>query len=191
MMRPTTLIRPSSEEMFWDKVNKTSGCWIWKGYITKGGYGTLTVNSITTFAHRFSWELHSGLIPFGFYILHNCDNPSCVNPNHLYLGTQADNLADMVQRNRTGWGKIRPGITYENSKLFLYQREQIKDRLRKGENVLSLATEFGVTSSLIYRIRLEAFRRVLPKEGYNGRRKNTKHERYTVSTVQSDNSGKI
>ena len=158
--RPSTLIKPSSEEMFWSKVNKTLGCWIWKGYVTKGGYGTLTVNSITTFAHRFSWELHNGPIPYGLYVLHKCDNPSCVNPSHLYLGTQADNLVDMVQRNRTWWGKVRPGVTQKNNKLFLYQREQIKDRFRKGESGVNLVMEFKVNPSLIQRIRMEAFRRV-------------------------------
>lgn len=95
------------EERFWRFVKKSNGCWIWTGHIDYKGYGTFRgYNGKMTKAHAFSYRLHHGKIPrdnshFGrLFILHHCDNPPCVNPDHLFLGTNADNRADVVAKGR-------------------------------------------------------------------------------------------
>jgi hypothetical protein len=91
---------------FWEKVDKPGGadaCWLWTGTPDVNGYGKLWWFDHTNkgkFAHRISWELHNGPIPDGLFVLHSCDNPPCVNPKHLFLGTQLDNMRDMVAKGR-------------------------------------------------------------------------------------------
>ena len=91
-------------ERFWNKVMKiveTDECWEWIAFKNKDGYGLFGYNGKNQKAHRVSWQLHNGPIPDGLCVLHKCDNPSCVNPNHLFLGTNADNIKDRVNKNRT------------------------------------------------------------------------------------------
>lgn len=94
---------------FWSKVDRSGGpdaCWLWTANRNRNGYGTLKVGSRrdatrrTMLAHRKAWELMRGQIPPGSCVLHRCDNPPCCNPAHLFLGTQADNLADMHAKGR-------------------------------------------------------------------------------------------
>jgi len=82
----------ASGDAFWQKVNKNAGtfCWLWMGCTDRAGYGVLSGRR----AHRISWELHHGSIPPGKIVRHRCDNPSCVNPDHLLLGTHYDNAVD-------------------------------------------------------------------------------------------------
>ena len=77
-----------------------TGCWIWLGYCDRNGYGDIKVEYKSWRAHRFSWVLHGGDIPEGQYVLHKCDEPSCVNPDHLFVGTQDDNIQDMIKKGR-------------------------------------------------------------------------------------------
>lgn len=94
------------DQRFWSKVNKTSNCWEWTGYRQKIGYGSIGVGSRldgtkrAILAHRFSYELHFGPISDGLKVLHTCDNRACVRPDHLWLGTQLDNVRDMIQKGR-------------------------------------------------------------------------------------------
>ena len=100
--------RMPMEERFWRKVRKTDECWEWQGLKNAYGYGVITASGRQGkmwFAHRYSWVLHNGPIPenasyHGSVIRHSCDNRSCVNPEHLLLGTQKDNVADMDSRGR-------------------------------------------------------------------------------------------
>jgi hypothetical protein len=103
----TTLgFRPheDAETRFWMRIDKSAagGCWVWTAARGDHGYGTLQGdNGRTVGAHRFSYELHNGAIPAGLVVMHSCDNPPCVNPAHLSVGTHADNARDMVLKGRS------------------------------------------------------------------------------------------
>lgn len=91
----------SITERFSSKYIKTpNGCWEWDGALRADGYGILKVNGKCLGAHRFSYELYKGEIPFGLNVLHDCDNAKCVNPDHLYAGTAKQNNEDRFKRNR-------------------------------------------------------------------------------------------
>lgn len=109
-------MRKTLQDRFWSKVNKglDSECWEWTGNCAKG-YGKIGIggkHGATLPTHRVSWEIHHGLIPEGLWVLHKCDNPKCVNPNHLFLGTASDNAKDMAAKNRNKNGTTK--LTVEN-----------------------------------------------------------------------------
>ena len=95
-------VTPLSER-FWRHVDQSGDCWVWTGSLTNGGYGHLGLGGRdggTDRAHRVSWRLHFGEIPSGLWVLHKCDNPPCVRPEHLFLGTHDDNMRDCVSKSR-------------------------------------------------------------------------------------------
>lgn len=85
---------------FWDKVEKTESCWLWRGALGRFGYGAVHRSSGSRKAHRVAWELTKGPIPDALCVMHTCDVPACVNPDHLRLGSYADNNADMAAKGR-------------------------------------------------------------------------------------------
>jgi hypothetical protein len=87
-------------------VLEPSGCWRWTAKVQV--YGMMTVDGKSVNAHRISWELYRGPIPVGLRVLHRCDNPICVNPDHLFLGTNADNMIDMILKGRGKKAKLTP-----------------------------------------------------------------------------------
>ncbi len=95
---------PSSDplERFWSKVIKTDTCWEWQGKPDIGGYGIFVIRSYERIrAHRFSWELYNRCpVPDGMFVCHHCDNPRCVRPDHLFIGTNQDNLRDASVKGR-------------------------------------------------------------------------------------------
>lgn len=96
------------QERFWRRVQKTESCWIWRIGKEKE-YGRFLVDSGKHVgAHRYSWTLVNGEIPNGMHILHSCDNPKCVNPNHLSIGTHQDNMKDRSRKGRTIFGSSSP-----------------------------------------------------------------------------------
>ena len=87
----------SLKDRFWEKVNKTNECWEWIAGKSHG-YGVFWINGKLLRAHRVAWSIYNGGIPEGLLVLHKCDNPACVNPDHLFIGTQQDNVDDMITK---------------------------------------------------------------------------------------------
>lgn len=88
------------EQRFWPKVEKSDGCWLWTSSTSGRGYGAFWANGGRIRAHRFSWELHNGSIPAGLWVLHHCDTPACVRPEHLFLGDRRANMLDAAKKGR-------------------------------------------------------------------------------------------
>jgi len=114
-----------------------NACWIWKGPTVTAGYGKISYFGKLIGAHRVSWLMSKGDIPKGMHVLHRCDNPPCVNPDHLFLGTNRDNIYD---RNRKGRGGKK--LTNESA-------AHIKQLLEKGTTQTAIARMMGVNQTLI------------------------------------------
>lgn len=91
---------PPPHNRFWGKVEKSTGCWLYLGAVNMWGYGKFWAERKDVYAHQFSWKIHFGPIPKGKIVLHHCDNPRCVRPEHLYAGTPKDNAQDCIRRGR-------------------------------------------------------------------------------------------
>lgn len=132
------------QERFWQYVERGEGCWRWTGNVNNMGYGMIydAARRRKILAHRVSWEIHYGEIPERRVLLHQCDHPWCVNPAHLALGTQADNMQDMAKKFRGNRS------VFVDAKSILNVIELAKD----GCGVDSLAERFGVSVSTIYNI---------------------------------------
>lgn len=99
--------RQDQTARFWPRVDRTGECWLWMGTRDKHGYGRLIVRGRSIGAHRIAWGLARGPVPAGLYVLHRCDNPPCVRPEHLFLGTQTDNMRDASGKARLARGEAR------------------------------------------------------------------------------------
>lgn len=144
-------MRKTTEERFWEKVNKTDGCWLWTGSKLPTGHARFHMAEAGNYAYRYSWILHFGAIPNGLEVCHECDNGACVNPDHLFIGTQADNMADRDRkgRHRTGIRKAPP----TPKKLTKAQVLSMRTLHHAGEyNTFELAEMNGVSHSTACRI---------------------------------------
>ena len=134
-------------ENFWDYVDVAAKeeCWMWTGGKTgKMGYGRFSRGRRKVVAHRVSYRLHYGEIPPGLCVLHQCDTPACVNPNHLFLGTKADNNRDMILKGRMRRGRDRP-----ESKLTEARVVAIRAEYQTGTTMLVLGAKYGVSERTI------------------------------------------
>jgi hypothetical protein len=132
-------------ERFWRHVPKQPDgeCWEWQGTRQSHGYGHLRWGGKQVYAHRVAYLLANGQVPRGVHVMHSCDNPPCVNPQHLSTGSRTDNMQDMVRRGRQrhggalfGWGQV----------------EALRERYRGGERQIDLAVEFGVSPSSMHNL---------------------------------------
>ena len=136
------------EQRFWAKVRKSflkDGCWPWQAHCNDDGYGKIKIDGKVISAHRLSWEIHFGPIPEGMKVLHKCDNPPCVRPDHLFLGTDLDNHKDCVTKGRDfhiygsqHWAaKLTEAIVKECR------------RLSKTQTARSLAKKYNISESIM------------------------------------------
>jgi hypothetical protein len=159
---PVKTLRERFEEKY--EIDPDTGCWIWKASFTAKGYGRIEVESQVVGAHRVSWELFKGPIPDELCVLHRCDNPPCVNPEHLFLGTVADNNKDMTEKGRRRWneralrvgraatpslkGEAHPMATLTQKRV-----NEIKRRLAMGQRGTDIATSVGTSVSIVSKIK--------------------------------------
>ena len=124
------------------KINlNRDSCWEWPRYKAKNGYGIRSDNEGPKLVHRLSYEHHIGTIPRGMHVCHTCDFRACFNPDHLFLGTQADNLADMAKKKR------------QCNKIPHDQIPVIRKRLSAGDTQTSIARDYGVSQAAIFWIK--------------------------------------
>ena len=141
---------------FWSKVDKSGDCWEWKAYKDKLGYGFFNLTGERMeLAHRVAWKLVNGEIPEGDHygttcVCHHCDNPSCVNPAHLFLGSHTDNMKDMTEKKRNVPQSMK-GSKHPNSKLT--EKDVIAIRSMKGTASYSeIGKGFGIGADNVYQI---------------------------------------
>ena len=145
-------------DRFWAKVRKGKGCWEFVGLSGKrkggrgGNYATFGYNGRIVNAHRVSWMLEYGEIPAGMCVCHRCDNRRCVRPDHLFLGTQADNMRDMAEKGRATMAKLDVEKVYA-----------IRAASKYGD-CARLAREFGVSTTTVCEVRLRKRWGWLPEE---------------------------
>ena len=131
------------ENRFWSKVDKSGDCWLWTGYRMSDGYGTIDIDNRMVLTHRYSYELHNGSIPNGMCVCHTCDNPACVNPAHLWLGTHTDNMRDMVRKGRRNMVRGRAKLTESQV------TEMRRKHARGGITYVTLSVEYGIDRTTV------------------------------------------
>jgi hypothetical protein len=132
------------DERFWGNIIKTDTCWLWMGCHDGCGYGMILVRGTRLKTHRYSWMLHNGEIPEGMHVCHTCDNPKCVNPAHLFLGTHLDNMRDMISKGRL---VALPGEKNGRAKLTQDDIREIRIMLNSSIKFKKkdIAKQYGIT----------------------------------------------
>lgn len=152
VITPAALYQSRADQI-WTKVERlASGCWFWSGGRNAKGYGRIKIKNHYHFAHRASFAIVSGVLPGSLFVCHRCDNPPCVNPDHLFLGTNGDNLRDMWAKGRgfTPFGGRRPGHNRgETNPLSKLTEQAVREIRASDESREVLARRFGVHPSTI------------------------------------------
>jgi hypothetical protein len=150
-MSAATLRRWGNQERrYWSHVKRSPGCWTWIGTRDNHGYGVVYFDGRLQKAHRVAWQLAHGTITPGASVCHRCDNPPCVNPTHLFLGTQADNMADMARKGRgVGGPGAKRGEAHHMAKLSDVDVQTIRDLQESGWTQRSIAEKFSVSQGNI------------------------------------------
>lgn len=145
---------------FWRFVEKTPSCWLWTGLLNNRGYGDLMNRHKHYYAHRLSYEIAFGPIPDDMCVCHRCDNPRCVNPAHLFLGSNSANIADKVAKRRQRGPHL--GEQHHNAKLTVPQVMAIRDRrATTGDTYAAIAADYGVSeATVIYIVQGKRWRHV-------------------------------
>lgn len=144
------MIHEPAEVRFWKKVSKSDGCWNWTAHRNKSGYGVfLKAKKKLILSHRFSYLIHRGEIPDGMKVLHHCDNPACVNPDHLWLGTIRENNDDCQRKGRR---RGAPGERNSHAKLTWCQVVEIRKLAESCVLRMELATRFGICRAQVANI---------------------------------------
>lgn len=136
--------RSAAVDRFWAQVQKTESCWLWTGMVLSNGYGQIKSDRKQS-VHRFSWELHRGAIPDGMVVCHKCDVRNCVNPEHLFIGTPADNNRDMREKSRHARGERVCGSRLTSS--------QVLDIRAADDTYAELGRRYGVSATSIRKIK--------------------------------------
>ena len=148
------------EQRFWSKVDKAGSCWIWTASKDKDGYGSFwRVSDPSGRAHRYSWELHFGTIPNGMLICHECDNPACVRPDHLFLGSALANNSDRANKGRSATGdrngsrarpeRLKRGSENAAAKLTEADVREIRSLCASKLRQIEIARRYAISRSLI------------------------------------------
>ena len=146
---------PSFEEKFWSKVSKAeeNACWEWSGALRWNGYGVFRHLNKSVLAHRASFIIHKGPIPDGCVICHSCDNRKCCNPNHLWSGTQKENLQDMFNKNRDAKSKPKGSCqNHPRAKLKNTDIDIIKNEYKSGISSRIIAKKYNVSKRTILNV---------------------------------------
>ncbi|MEU7147078.1 HNH endonuclease [Streptomyces sp. NPDC045456] len=149
-----------TQEAFWSRVHKTDTCWEWTGGTRGNGYGTYWANGTRYYAHRYSYYLTHGVMPAGV-ILHHCDFPLCVRPDHLADGTQADNIVDMWAKGRGVAPPLHIGEAHHQTRLTKADILRIRAQYAAGIPQQTLADQYGLARSTVGKIvRLQSWRHI-------------------------------
>jgi hypothetical protein len=166
----STLLSPDIVAKFWSKVDRSGdrgACWTWRGRTNRRrngaiSYGAFSVTGKDYSSHRLSWLLSKGDIPDGLCVCHRCDNVTCVNPDHLFLGTQSENMRDCISKGRDKILHGLPGESHGYAKLTEGDVLEIRRLLASGVSCASLGRQYRVNQKTIYWIQIRRNWKHLP-----------------------------